>query len=476
MGTDTINNPKYFFTHFNTRGIFSLLENSAIAHYKKLMGLDFVTRRGMDHRRLDLYVLLAAFQVFSCYVVNLFKFRNGRPYYLFNVKDVEVGKYITSSVLRDVRTNQSHLRFVLSFHVSMVRSMFVLGAAFRNARKIDAIYLGDLFYLDGIWIDFFLQRKDVHVYLNDYTYGALCVTKLFKNLSALTKNLEASRASHRLDAHEEVSSYMEKRLRDPEGEISYYGARSDGSGLGLATPKSSKTSVIVYAHSFTDAQMARGYDGFKSVYDWLNFTLRVLGRLNQTVDVFLKVHPNFYAFHTESGEPHAAVLDRAVWQYFTQRISKKITVIDSAISNYEFLNDFSKERTVLISHHGNAIVEGAFLGYDSISSMSSPWSENYEFSRVWNGRKQYRHLLLQLRAPHIQTKSQFESVRKFISNAYLQDRTSPSNDSFDLNVISKHCKVPVSELMSFPFASINCSAQELEDAEQELSSNITIVN
>ena len=469
--------PKHFFTHFNTKGVFSLQENSAIAHYKKLMGVDDLTRSGMDHRRLDFYVLMAAFQVFSCYVLNLFKFFNRQPYYVFKVKDIEVGKYITSSVLRrDLKAIQSRLRFAFSFHVYMMRSFFVLGAALRNARKVDAISLGDIFYLDGIWIDFFLSRRGVHVYLYNAFHGTLCVTKPYKNLSALIKSLEASRANHRAKTLKEVSSYMERRLKNPQKEISYYEVVSDGSSLKPLASENNKISVIVYAHSFTDNQMERGYDGFKSVYDWLKFTLSALGRLDDTVDVFLKVHPNFYASHPEYSTPHVSVLDRRIWQDFIQGISQNIKVVDSTVSNYEFLNYFPKERTTLISHHGNAIVEGAFLGYDSISSMSSTWAENYNFSRLWNGRKQYKDLLLRIQIPSVQTKSQFESVRNYISNVYMQDRISPSSDFSLWNVISKHCKVPVSELMSFPFASINCSAQELEGAEQELASNITIAN
>jgi len=314
---------KLFITHSETTGVFSLLENSAVKHYEKFLDLDNLTRRGMDHRRLDAYVLLAAMQVFSCYVFNLFKFLNSRPYYLFNVGEVEVGKYITSSVLRDVKTNQSQLRFILSFHISMLRSMFVLGAAIRNAKKVDAIFLGDVHYLDGIWIDFFLNKEGVHVYLDLYPYGTLCVIKSFKNLSDLRSHLEASQACRHLNAPDQADSYMEKRLRNPKDEISYYEVIFDGSDLGLFAANDRKTSVIVNAHSFTDAQMERGYDGFKSVYDWLKFTLRVLEGLTGTIDVFLKVHPNFYASHTESSLLHAAALDRRVWQDFIRRIPQR---------------------------------------------------------------------------------------------------------------------------------------------------------
>lgn len=50
---------------------------------------------------------------------------------------------------------------------------------------------------------------------------------------------------------------------------------------------------IVYAHSFTDAQLNYGYDGaFMNVYDWLVFTLDCLIEKNKKI--CLKAHPNFF--------------------------------------------------------------------------------------------------------------------------------------------------------------------------------------
>ena len=34
-----------------------------------------------------------------------------------------------------------------------------------------------------------------------------------------------------------------------------------------------KFDYIIYAHSFTDAQLVYGNDGFSNVYDWLIFTI-----------------------------------------------------------------------------------------------------------------------------------------------------------------------------------------------------------
>ena len=34
-----------------------------------------------------------------------------------------------------------------------------------------------------------------------------------------------------------------------------------------------KVSHVIYAHAFTDAQLVYGYDGFRNVLEWLEFTV-----------------------------------------------------------------------------------------------------------------------------------------------------------------------------------------------------------
>ena len=50
---------------------------------------------------------------------------------------------------------------------------------------------------------------------------------------------------------------------------------------------------IVYAHSFTDAQLIYGADGFCSTLEWLIFTINELNRQNKKF--IIKAHPNFFS-------------------------------------------------------------------------------------------------------------------------------------------------------------------------------------
>ena len=56
---------------------------------------------------------------------------------------------------------------------------------------------------------------------------------------------------------------------------------------------------------------------------------------------------------------------------------------------------FTSNDCVLISHHGNALLEGAFLGFKCISSSSTPW-QKYNLFNSWNNKADYANLLLNL--------------------------------------------------------------------------------
>ena len=49
---------------------------------------------------------------------------------------------------------------------------------------------------------------------------------------------------------------------------------------------------LIYAHTFTDAQMLYGYDGFINVFDWLEFTVKELSK-NKNNKILIKAHPGF---------------------------------------------------------------------------------------------------------------------------------------------------------------------------------------
>jgi len=145
---------------------------------------------------------------------------------------------------------------------------------------------------------------------------------------------------------------------------------------------------IIYAHSFLDAQLWLGYDGFKNLFDWLEFTIDKL--VQQNNKVIIKSHPNFY----NSSIGKMAKLDQMLFVKILKKYTnnKNVLFINDPIKNFELLNKVSK-KTTLISHHGSALLEGMYLGYKCISSVATFWSNDLKLTNQWKNEKEYIKLL-----------------------------------------------------------------------------------
>jgi len=198
---------KFFVTHSGTSGLFLFLQEANHLHYESLSGKAVMTAK-MGHRRFDYHVLRAACEILYAYSRHLFLKPKTHPFYVFNLHNIELGKYLTTSVLRDVDTNRNKIRFAIKFHTNLMRSFFVYGAALRARKTTAAISLGDAFYMDGIWIDFFLNMPGVTVYLDFSPYGAICVSENFRNLTALRNKLDSNRRRLPMSSLHEVRRHM----------------------------------------------------------------------------------------------------------------------------------------------------------------------------------------------------------------------------------------------------------------------------
>ena len=64
------------------------------------------------------------------------------------------------------------------------------------------------------------------------------------------------------------------------------------------------------------------------------------------------------------------------------------------IAKGKMLQDLDAKNVILISHHGNAITEAAYLGFKTISSKASGWGiGGYRFSNTYSNLSEYTSLL-----------------------------------------------------------------------------------
>ena len=155
-----------------------------------------------------------------------------------------------------------------------------------------------------------------------------------------------------------------------------------------------KFDYIIYAHSFTDAQLVYGNDGFSNVYDWLIFTIDFLRKKNKKIIV--KAHPNFYYPKNKKGyfDP-LAYNDNLIYQKIINKYKKdrNILFLDKAFSNLDFLKLLNKKKHILITHHGTSILESAYFKFKCICSKASPWETKFKVANYFSNKKNYKLLL-----------------------------------------------------------------------------------
>lgn len=393
------------------------LRETAKVHFStNFVESDRMVEQNLDFRRFDIYVLAAWARIFYSYVKNLIPRESGLPFFVFSVGNIELGKYVTTSVQRaNPRTIVNSSSFIREFHTGLLRAGFVLGAAMRKSGKASAICLGDPWYMDGICIDYFLGKGDAEVYVHIDPYGFI-LAKNKKNLSSAVEEVKKSLVGSNEIATAKVNSYMSRRLKKPDSEIFYYSSGKQESKLNNLV-ESELTAFLVYTESFTDSQMLRGYDGFRNGYEWLHYTIRNILEREAPTQIFLKPHPVYFA-NSSPGSPE--FVDRQIWRTFLEGLPEEVKVEDSSITNYEFLKNFSPTTSIAVSHHGNALVEAAWMGFSTISSRTAEWGDLYSFSNVWSSRSEYKELLLGANPGPINAK-QYSEAQKFMRDFYMNE-------------------------------------------------------
>jgi len=335
------------------------------------------------------------FHIIKAIVFFIIKSRKLSNILNYSIEGVNIGLPAYSTAVRHFKVYDSKTYLYYSVFkqlISAVRLYFfsikIIQEAQKNSGEL-VVYIDDIAYLNSILFDS-LMKAEVGVYSSKYPHGFL----FYKNKKFTTLSVTQYEYPKIIVSDEKYHSYMEKRLRSPQEFIPYFHANPTKKLKTHKTKVSSEQTILVYAHSFTDSQLVYGYDGFLNMYEWLEFTLKTL--TDQNVTIIVKGHPNFWGNYYET---EVMEWDRKLWNRIkdTYKESKNITFINYPITNKDQLDLLDPKNTVVISHHGNAAVEAAYLGFKSISSSCSPWgSEYYSFDHTWSTREQYKELLCNL--------------------------------------------------------------------------------
>lgn len=302
-------------------------------------------------------------------------------------KEIRLGRYILPSILQ----NYNSYFNILSYYFELAKRLYQAGKIINFLElneNIRGAYVDHGIYLNGIIIEFFLKKKKI-VYSNNYPRTLFSIENSrslnYENLLKINKKQDAFYKKRK------NFLYKTKILSNPN--ILPWMKNVNFKKIGKKT-NYTKFDYIIYAHSFTDAQMTFGYDGFSNVYEWLTFTIDYLRKKNKKI--IIKAHPNFYYSNDKKEFVDPLFFnDNLIYRKIIEKYKsdKDILFINKALSNIEFLKLLDNNKHILISHHGTSIVESAYFKFKCICSKASPWETKFKIANYFSNKKNYRLLL-----------------------------------------------------------------------------------
>ena len=354
---------------------------------------------------------------------------------------LRIGRYAVAAAYRGYDSYVSRFAFSVEYAKALTKCALYSQAIKLKLPDIEAAYLDNPFYHNGIFYDIF-SRSGVPIYHNEYPFGLVR-----REPTSFGSYEDALQVPHSELSEQEILKGREQleRVTRDTSKIPYMLIEFD------KLRSSNKYDFVIYSHSFTDAQSCYGFDGaFNNIKEWLEFTLHEL----RDFKVCVKAHPEIY---TEGYTSQVVDWDRKLFAEVVERYkgNANIDFIDYPVKNIDLLNELDVS-TVLVSHHSNALLEGGLLGFKCIAARSGNWI-NFEIFNEWSNIQDYSSLLL---SPinELKATNQSELCKYYYSLYYgVGSYFSPK---WWVRTVAEVCAVSVGEIVKDP-AVINGIAPEI---------------
>jgi hypothetical protein len=181
-------------------------------------------------------------------------------------------------------------------------------------------------------------------------------------------------------------------------------------------------SVILYLHSFTDAQYVYGYDGYNDLMDWTISSISLLNSNKHISKVIIKPHP---------GINHVYYPGEIIAHKYLRSRLLGFGKIQWADFHFHVKNINSSGLVIGITHHGSIAEELVFNKIPVIGSTYSPWGNKYKFGYWWNNPKEYEALISTKSITElVVTKNQTDELYRYAMDLYFS--VNPDNN-FDID-------------------------------------------
>lgn len=442
-------------------GTYKILNKAILNYHKKNFDNNqkniFYLERKLNLKFIIFYILNS---------LKFFLFLNEEKFLYLKYRKTYIGRHVVSYVYRDVTSHKSKIRLRYNY----LKYFFIAGLIAESAnyyvQKASAIYVDHPGYLNGIFFSIFAENKKI-VYAHCYPRGLFCINFSKKN-NFLNRDLEKCLKFYHKKKNTKkkiIKNYVKRIFVDPE-QIPHM-RKQNWENLNFDTKK---IDYIVYTHSFVDGLMWWGIDGFVNLKDWTEFTIDTLIKKNK--NILVKVHPNFF----QKVSRDYLKLDKEIFSEIMNKYSNnhKVYFVNEPIKNFELLKNVKKE-TIIISHHGTALLEGMAFNLKCISSIATLWNnKNFRISNVWNSKKSYKRVLKKnWKNLKFTNKRDFDDIEELIfGNDY-----NIYGKKYWQNILCKNFKIHLHEFVKDPHKFTNNANKNLiNKTAAELSGCIELVN
>ena len=370
----------FFLTTRRINGIYNFLLKPCIVDAEKKIKNNLILKEFKN----KFYLRAIFFTLFN--IFNLTVFNRNRLVKL-NYKKIQIGRYIIAEIYSKYNSYNSIIIFSYYATKNIFKAINIYLTSDELSKNIEAAYIDHCMYINGIILEVLIQ-KNILIYSYNYPKNIFCFKKKYKNKKVAIENILELKKNNIRTTKKNLAD-AEKYTRKIIKNTSKLPWMSSITFKSEKIKKLENATHLIYAHSFTDGQLMFGYDAFVNVYDWLDFTLRILSKNKKNL-IFVKAHPWFYHPKTSTEK---MTFDREIFSKLIKKFqSENVIFIKEPIENGKIIKKL-KKNTILISHHGTAILEGLFYNFKCITSQKTFWAKEFKLTNNWLDKNNYKTLL-----------------------------------------------------------------------------------
>ena len=311
---------------------------------------------------------------------------------LLKYKDCDIGRYAASVSFRSNKILDNQLYKVFILIKNIIKSGLIIDNALKIVKSSHGIYVEHVCYFGALYIKIFSKFNKI-VYFNGWPRGFAVIDYRKKQNLKIQDSRIIRITPSKKKINNQIYSIATKKvegiINQPKKNLYYmkYAPYSKNIKKRIRSIDFENIEYLIYAHSFVDGQLDYGYDGFANLHEWLEFTIKHL--IKRKKKFIVKGHPNFFNKTLGAISEQDLIIFRKLKDKYS---SEQVIFIDEPVQNSLIFNKLLK-KTIILSHHGTAILEATHMGYKSICSVYSLWDQKFNISNQWSTKNQYIKLL-----------------------------------------------------------------------------------